>query len=106
MDQTVFDNEAQSVGHLFRNRVNATPDGPAYLYANVKPEGDEWVTVSWSELDVVVREIGAGLIALGVEPEDRVAIASGTRYEWALADLAVDGRRWGDDHDLPHDDGR
>ena len=89
VDQSIIDNEAQSVGHLFRNRVSATPDGAAYLYANVKPEGDEWVTVTWSELDVVVREIGAGLIALGVEPEDRVAIASGTRYEWALADLAV-----------------
>ena len=89
VDQSIIDNEAQSVGHLFRDRVSATPDGAAYLYANVKPEGDEWVTVTWSELDVVVREIGAGLIALGVEPEDRVAIASGTRYEWALADLAV-----------------
>ena len=28
-------------------------------------------------------------MALGVEAEDRVAIASSTRYEWALADLAV-----------------
>ena len=37
----------------------------------------------------MVREIGAGLVALGIEPEDRVAIASSTRYEWALADLAV-----------------
>ncbi len=55
----------------------------------VKESGDEWVTVTWAELDVVVREIGAGLIALGIEPEDRVAIASSTRYEWALADLAV-----------------
>ena len=45
--------------------------------------------MTWAELDVVVREIGAGLVALGIEPEDRVAIASSTRYEWALADLAV-----------------
>ena len=55
VDQSIIDNEAQSVGHLFRDRVSATPDGAAYLYANVKPEGDEWVTVTWSELDVVVR---------------------------------------------------
>ena len=55
----------------------------------VSESGDEWVTVTWAELDVVVREIGAGLVALGIEPEDRVAIASSTRYEWALADLAV-----------------
>ena len=31
----------------------------------------------------------AGLVALGVQPEHRVAIASGTRYEWVLADLAI-----------------
>ena len=30
-----------------------------------------------------------GLMALGIEPEQRVGIASGTRYDWILADLAV-----------------
>ena len=89
VDQSVLENEAQSVGHLFRDRVAATPDRPAYMHAVVSESGDEWVTVTWSELDEVVREIGAGLIALGVEAEDRVAIASSTRYEWALADLAM-----------------
>jgi len=61
------------------------PPGPAALPLS----GDGWVTVTVAELDVVVRAIGAGLVALGIEPEDRVAIASSTRYEWALADLAV-----------------
>jgi len=89
VDQSVLDGEAQSVGHMFRKRVAASPDRPAYLHAVVHDSGDEWVTVTWAELDVVVREIGAGLVALGIEPEDRVAIASSTRYEWALADLAV-----------------
>ena len=59
------------------------------MHAVVRPDGDDWLTVSWAELDVVVREVGAGLVALGVEAEDRVAIASSTRYEWALADLAI-----------------
>ena len=89
VDQSVLENRAQSVGHLFRDRVAATPDRAAFMHAVVRPEGDEWLTVTWAELDVVVREIGAGLVALGVEAEDRVAIASGTRYEWALADLAI-----------------
>ncbi len=89
VDQSVLENRAQSVGHLFRNRVTATPDRAAFMHAVVRPDGDDWLTVSWAELDVVVREVGAGLVALGVEAEDRVAIASSTRYEWALADLAV-----------------
>ncbi|MGL5927344.1 MAG: AMP-dependent synthetase/ligase [Dermatophilaceae bacterium] len=89
VDHTALDSQAQSVGHLFRHRVAATPDTAAFLYAEVGPSGDTWVTVTWRELDADVRDIGAGLIALGIEPEDRVAIASGTRYEWALADLAI-----------------
>ncbi len=89
LDESVLDNRAGSVAHLFRDRVAATPDGGAFIRAIVSDTGDEWVTVSWRELDQLVRELAAGLVALGVGPEDRVAIASATRYEWAVADLAV-----------------
>ncbi|MEO5609777.1 MAG: long-chain fatty acid--CoA ligase [Ornithinibacter sp.] len=89
IDEALLSNRAQSVGHLFRDRVNATPDEPGYIHAIVSESGDEWVTETWRQVDVVVREIGAGLIALGVDSEERVAIASSTRYEWALADLAI-----------------
>ncbi len=89
VDHTVLEQRAQSVAHLFRDRVAASADRPAFLHAVVSDAGDEWVTVTWRELDEVVRELAAGLVALGVDPEERVAIASGTRYEWALADLAT-----------------
>ncbi len=89
VDQAILERQAQSVGHLFRDRVAASPDRPAFLHAVVHESGDEWVSVTWRELDEVVRELGAGIVALGVDPEDRVAIASGTRYEWAVADLAI-----------------
>ena len=36
-----------------------------------------------------MQSLAAGLLALGVVPEQRVGIASSTRYEWILADLAV-----------------
>jgi len=36
-----------------------------------------------------VTKLAAGLVALGIEPGQRVAIAAGTRYEWVLADLAI-----------------
>ncbi|MFS0886294.1 AMP-dependent synthetase/ligase [Aeromicrobium sp. 179-A 4D2 NHS] len=45
--------------------------------------------MTWQETGDRVSRIAAGLVDLGVEPEQRVAIASGTRIEWILSDLAV-----------------
>ena len=36
-----------------------------------------------------MHRIAAGLIDLGVAPEDRVAIATATRIEWVLCDLGI-----------------
>ena len=47
------------------------------------------MSVTWAEAGDRSRGSPAGLLALGLEPEQRVGIASGTRYEWILADLAV-----------------
>jgi long-chain acyl-CoA synthetase len=65
--------------------VEQTPNAEAFRFAR----GDEWVSVTWSEVREVAYRMAAGLIALGIGPEDRVAVASSTRYEWALADLSV-----------------
>jgi long-chain acyl-CoA synthetase len=70
---------------MFFDRVEATPDAAAYSF----PDGDTWQSVTWRETGDHVTKLAAGLIALGVQPEQRVAIASGTRYEWVLADLAI-----------------
>ncbi|MEJ7630139.1 MAG: long-chain fatty acid--CoA ligase [Nocardioidaceae bacterium] len=75
----------ESLGRMFFDRVRATPGREAYSY----PDGSGWTSVTWHQTGERVTRIAAGLIALGVEPEQRVAIASGTRYEWILADLAI-----------------
>ncbi|GAB3446846.1 AMP-dependent synthetase/ligase [Phycicoccus ginsengisoli] len=85
IDASLIENRAPSVGHLFRDRVAKTPDAEAFRFA----DGETWASVTWSEVQHRAYHLAAGLIALGVGPEDRVAIASSTRYEWALADLAV-----------------
>ena len=36
-----------------------------------------------------VKILAAGLLALGIQPEQRVAIASNTRIEWLYVDLAI-----------------
>lgn len=81
----VIENRAPSVGHLFRNRVEQTPNAEAFRFAR----GDQWESVTWSDVREAAYRLAAGLIALGIGPEDRVAVASSTRYEWALADLSV-----------------
>ncbi|MDO5504100.1 MAG: long-chain fatty acid--CoA ligase [Actinomycetia bacterium] len=84
-DETLLTDRAPSVGHLFRNRVEQTPDGEAFQYPDA---AEQWQSLTWAQTRDKVYDLAAGLIALGVEAEQRVAIASGTRVEWALADLA------------------
>ncbi|MER5881085.1 AMP-dependent synthetase/ligase [Streptomyces sp. NPDC060235] len=89
--QTLIENRPPSVAALFLERVAATPDAEAYRYP-VPAAGDgpdEWKSLSWGEAAERVFAIAAGLIELGVEPEQRVALASSTRVEWILADLAI-----------------
>jgi long-chain acyl-CoA synthetase len=60
-------------------------DSPAVRH---KRDG-EWRDVSYAELSEIVSEVGRGLIDLGVNPGDRVAILSTTRPEWTYADFAI-----------------
>jgi long-chain acyl-CoA synthetase len=53
------------------------------------PVGKGWGEISYPKLGTGVREIAKGLMALGVEPGDRVAILSNTRAEWTLADFGA-----------------
>ena len=66
-------------------RVATSPSKEAFRYV----EDDRWVSLSWSQTKDKAFQLAAGLLALGIGPEDRVAIASNTRMEWVLADLAI-----------------
>jgi long-chain acyl-CoA synthetase len=46
-------------------------------------------SLSWTETARAVNRLARGLVALGVEPGDRVALAAENRPEWAIADLAI-----------------
>ncbi|MEV6355975.1 AMP-dependent synthetase/ligase [Streptomyces hydrogenans] len=91
-NQTQIDNRPPSVAALFLERVDATPDAEAYRYPVPAASGagaDDWKSLSWGQAAQRVYSIAAGLIDLGVQPEERVALASATRVEWILADLGV-----------------
>src|SRR3954465_5990793 len=48
-----------------------------------------WRDVTFAQLGETVTEIGLGLIALGLQPGERVAILCNTRPEWTYADFAI-----------------
>ena len=90
--QTLIENRPPSVAALFLERVAATPDAEAYRYPVPPASGegpDDWKSLSWAQAADRVYAIAAGLIELGVQPEQRVALASSTRVEWILADLGI-----------------
>ncbi|MGW7519086.1 AMP-dependent synthetase/ligase [Streptomyces sp. NPDC054796] len=90
--QSLIENRPPSVATLFLERVEATPEAPAYRYPVPPASGegpDEWHSYTWSEAARRVFAIAAGLMDLGVRPEERVAIASGTRVDWILSDLGI-----------------
>ncbi|MFJ6660744.1 AMP-dependent synthetase/ligase [Streptomyces sp. NPDC091377] len=90
--QTLIENRPPSVAGLFLERVAATPDAEAYRYPVPSASGegpDDWTSLSWARTAERVYAIAAGLIELGVEPEQRVALACATRIEWILADLGI-----------------
>jgi long-chain acyl-CoA synthetase len=75
-----------SVPALFLQRVSQTPHREAYQC----PDGvGGWRSISWSEASTAVGEIAAGLIDLGVQAQDPVAIAASTRIEWVMADIGI-----------------
>ena len=84
-DATLIDNRAPNVGRQFFDRVKKSP-APRGLPL---PRGERWESQTWQETGEHVTRLAAGLVALGIEPEQRVGIASGTRFEWILADLAI-----------------
>jgi long-chain acyl-CoA synthetase len=51
--------------------------------------GDDWRDVTFAEVGDIVREIGLGLIDLGIAPGERVSLLCNTRPEWTYCDFAI-----------------
>ncbi len=48
-----------------------------------------WQDVTTEQFRAEVSDLAKGLVAAGIEPGDRVALMSRTRYEWTRADYAI-----------------
>src|SRR6478735_11910889 len=78
-------NRPSSVGAMLKIRAEESGPREAFRYL----DGERWVSLTWTETKTAADEVAAGLLSLGLQTEDRVAIASGTRIEWILADLGI-----------------
>jgi len=77
--------EAQSIPQMFFTRATTRGANPAH---RVKRDG-VWHDTSWQELQDTVRYIARGLLGLGVQAGDRIAILSDSRSEWVQCDLGI-----------------
>jgi long-chain acyl-CoA synthetase len=71
---------------LIRRNAAQHPDTPVIAR---KDATGHWEDVSAARFLTEVRAAAKGLIASGVQPGDRVALMSRTRYEWTLLDFAI-----------------
>ena len=77
--------DGRTILELFLNRVSASGPDTAIRFKRT----DAFEAKTWQEIGEDVRRVAAGLQTLGIEPGDRVAQLSENRYEWIVADLAI-----------------
>jgi long-chain acyl-CoA synthetase len=75
-----------SVAALFEHRVKASANDEAYSFPDAS---ENWQRMTWAQVGARVKAIAGGLRALGIHPEDRVAILAATRIEWILVDFGI-----------------
>ena len=88
--------EKDNIASVVFEHERDDPDFPIYQ----RLVDGRWQDVTCAQSAAQIRSAAQGLIALGVQPGDRVAILSATRYEWAILDLAILSRGRADGADL------
>ncbi|GAA0450014.1 long-chain fatty acid--CoA ligase [Halococcus dombrowskii] len=90
-----------TIPRLFERSATRNADRPAQRYKGGvherslagtvirRADAGEYVTLSYEELQSIVRSLAAGFRDLGVESDDRIGIFSASRMEWAQADFAL-----------------
>jgi fatty-acyl-CoA synthase len=73
----------ETIGAHFDRTVARWPDRPALI---VRQQGKRW---TWRELGERVDALAAGLIALGLQPGERVGIWSPNNAEWVVTQFAT-----------------
>lgn len=80
--------EIPVAGNLTDDVVRNARKDPDHV-AFRRPVAGEWTDVTAAQFLGEVRAVAKGLMAVGLEKGDRVALLSKTRYEWTLLDYAI-----------------
>jgi long-chain acyl-CoA synthetase len=75
----------RNLAEMFLDRAAVRAAKPCF---RVKRDG-AWHDTSWNEVAERIRQTAAGLLDLGIQPGQKIAILSSTRPEWVEADLAI-----------------
>jgi long-chain acyl-CoA synthetase len=76
---------SKTIADLLPLAASMYGDSPAVRFKS----GEGWTDVSFSDVGITVSEVARGLIDLGIEPGDKVAILSHTRPEWSYACFGI-----------------
>ncbi len=76
----------QSVHAMLKETVDRSFGAAAFRWFTGTGEKN---SVTWGQLYDQVKSVAKSLMALGVEPQDKVNIISYSRYAWVLADLGI-----------------
>ena len=74
----------KTLPQMFRYTIERFPDVPALMG---KTKGS-YMPITYRQMAMQVRSFGRGLIALGVQRKDHIALLSDNRPEWAIADMS------------------
>lgn len=80
-----MNNKTNTLIDLFENSVAKYKDN-TFLREKV---GKEWTETTYAQTQELVYRFGAGLVSLGVQPKDNIALLSEGRNSWIIGELAM-----------------
>ncbi len=78
--------ESRTMPGYIAATATTSPDRNAL--AEMGPDG-RWVFTTWGDYWQAVRDLAKGLIALGVEPGDGVALIGDNRRDWVISQMGI-----------------
>ena len=82
---TIVADACNNLGEMFCLRVNKSSIRPAYF----EKQHDRWIATTWGQFYDRASQVAAGLIEMGYEPGERVAILGPTQGQWAIYDMGA-----------------